>query len=181
MVADNCPRVSEVNTVVNAVGCGQLPECVLVSKCHKALAYLYEKYPFLYNTLRSSPKDDLANRLYKDRMRTTYQIDYCKMNEFPSTEYDNLVRAAGVGDTIQDAWTNTLPGCPCRPLMRNNIASRRGIISKTTSPKGISISKMADSGKHKFEAIPWRSEYQDSISKLGGRIIREGLHCQSKK
>lgn len=41
---------------------------------------LQEKYPFIYECLRSAPPDDLISRINKDRLRTTYQVDFCKMS-----------------------------------------------------------------------------------------------------
>ncbi|KAJ8919384.1 hypothetical protein NQ315_016477, partial [Exocentrus adspersus] len=42
------------------------------------LKKLEEKYPFIYECLRVAPPGDMLSRINKDRLSTTYQVDYCK-------------------------------------------------------------------------------------------------------
>ncbi|XP_019870477.1 uncharacterized protein LOC109599000 isoform X3 [Aethina tumida] len=45
---------------------------------------LQEKYPFVYECLRQAPPSDMLARINRDRLRTTYQVDFCKMREHVS-------------------------------------------------------------------------------------------------
>lgn len=42
---------------------------------------LQEKYPFIYEILRTAPPDDQIARINKNRLLSTYQVDYCKMRK----------------------------------------------------------------------------------------------------
>lgn len=107
---------------------------------------LEEKYPFIYECLRTAPPDDLISRINKDRLRTTYQVDYgrlskdlsilvylktyvCVLAEYPSAPYDELFRQAGVEGLPPCPEPRKLPGDPCRPNQKP-IAFRSSAVSK---------------------------------------------------
>ncbi|CAH1281591.1 unnamed protein product [Diabrotica balteata] len=47
------------------------------------MAKIKEKYPFIYECLRTAPPDDLIARINKDRLASSYQVDYChKLDPF---------------------------------------------------------------------------------------------------
>lgn len=46
------------------------------------LEKLKEKYPFIYECLKTAPPDDLISRINRDRLRSTYQVDYCNMGKY---------------------------------------------------------------------------------------------------
>lgn len=46
------------------------------------LEKLKEKYPFIYECLNTAPPDDLISRINRDRLRTSYQIDFCNLSMF---------------------------------------------------------------------------------------------------
>lgn len=46
------------------------------------IVQLQEKYPFIYECLRNAPPDDLLARINRDRLSTTYQVDFCKKSKY---------------------------------------------------------------------------------------------------
>ncbi|PSN49405.1 hypothetical protein C0J52_12011 [Blattella germanica] len=146
------------------------------------LRKLAEKYPYMYNILRSTPPEELIAKVYKDRMITTYQADYCKMGEQQYTvidygeqtaePFDNLIRAGGMHGTFMLDVPILLPDCSYRPqqrrIFRPNLMSKLGCVHKEST---------AASSSKRHEFIPqWKSEYMDTISKLGNIIVRDKLH-----
>ncbi|KAJ9590750.1 hypothetical protein L9F63_016266, partial [Diploptera punctata] len=142
-----------------------------------------EKYPYMYNILRSAPPEELVKKVYRDRMLTTYQADYCNMGkekdliwkfigEFYSQPYDNLIRAGGMSP---ESYSMVLPDCSYRPQQRRafrpNLISRLGATQKD---------KTQPAASKRSEHIPiskaWKSEYKDTISKVGESIIKDKLH-----
>ncbi|XP_065158691.1 uncharacterized protein [Atheta coriaria] len=146
------------------------------------------KYPFLYEVLKSAPPDDLMSRINKNRLRTTYEVDFCNLQEYPAAPYDELLRASGVRGLPPCPEPERLPGDPCRPNQRPSafkasaggglIAPKfgekcgGGAIYPATGP--VIPSRMAIVGMGS-------SEYQDAVSKLGGLIIRNKIHHRPHK
>jgi hypothetical protein len=56
------------------------------------LQKLKEQYPYLYECLSNAPPDDLISRINRDRLRTTYQVDYCKMRKTRFEEFLQINR-----------------------------------------------------------------------------------------
>jgi hypothetical protein len=56
------------------------------------LQKLKEQYPYLYECLSNAPPDDLISRINRDRLRTTYQVDYCKMRKTRFKEFLQINR-----------------------------------------------------------------------------------------
>ncbi|XP_031353096.1 uncharacterized protein LOC116178006 isoform X2 [Photinus pyralis] len=143
------------------------------------LKKLQEKYPYIYEVLRTAPPDDLISRINKDRLRTTYQVDFCKMQEYPSAPYDQLLRSAGMEGLAPCPEPIKLPGDPCRPSQKP-IAFRPATISKIKGgAEGGGEGKPCGGGLTGI--TPGLTEYQDGVSKVGGVIIREKLHYPKKK
>ncbi|CAH1127261.1 unnamed protein product [Ceutorhynchus assimilis] len=147
------------------------------------LAKLQEKYPFIYECLRTAPPDDILARINRDRLRTTYQVDYCKMNEYPSAPYDEILRAAGVDGLPLCQQSVNLPGDSC-PIYST---SRMSTPNKGGQPCG-SIYKSKEAAycvgscRGPFTTMTsGATEYQDAISRLGQLIIRDKIHDPTVK
>ncbi|XP_034254901.1 uncharacterized protein LOC117653375 [Thrips palmi] len=198
-----------------------LPPDLQVARNDRAqenLKMLQEKHPYLFNMIRSCPPDDLVARVFKDRYRSIYQVDYCKQGEYPNSEYDALVAGSGLAGSAPGA----LPYCPCRSANSSSDGGRMGVVSldrnrqlqmcemaaeETKSSDGdIEVClcglvpkrpqfarKCAISCKAKSRSRPregmmgeggdlnqYRTEYRDSYSKLGGIILAENIHCNSR-
>ncbi|XP_050299765.1 uncharacterized protein LOC126738454 isoform X1 [Anthonomus grandis grandis] len=157
------------------------------------LAKIQEKYPFIYECLRTAPPDDLLARINRDRLRSTYQVDFCKMNEYPSAPYEELLRAAGVDGHQPCPEPVTLPGDFCKIYTKSRITSNgsgggHGGASKGSSQPcgGIFKAKEAvycvGSCKGPLSSMTaGASEYQDAISRLGQLIIRDRIHDPTVK
>ncbi|KAJ3658746.1 hypothetical protein Zmor_010468 [Zophobas morio] len=151
------------------------------------LVKLKEKYPFIYECLKNAPPDDLISRINRDRLRTTYQVDYCKLQEYPDAPYDELLRAAGVVGAPPCSAPVKLPGDPCRPNQRS-VAFRPAVISNRVGG-GKSEAKSREEGGAGLSGhcagscrgplgtmTAGATEYQDAISRLGQMIIRDKIH-----
>ncbi|XP_017770805.1 PREDICTED: uncharacterized protein LOC108558408 [Nicrophorus vespilloides] len=170
------------------------------------LEKLRMKYPFLYEVLRTTAPDDLISRINRDRLRTTYEVDYCHLNEYPSAPYDELIRAAGLKGGPVCSEPVRLPGDPCRPNQKP-IAFRPGALPNATKIDKISNStkcgavgggggsggaggfgSSGGSGGQNSSGAPGiggaismgTTEYQDAISKLGELIIRDKIHIKKR-
>ncbi|XP_076253429.1 uncharacterized protein LOC143191875 isoform X1 [Rhynchophorus ferrugineus] len=148
------------------------------------LQKLQEKYPFIYECLRTAPPDDLLARINKDRLSSTYQVDYCRKREYPSAPYDELLRAAGVEGSASCPEPIALPGDTCK-IYRNSRVTDSGASRGGSHPCG-GIHKAKEAAycvgncKGHFSSItPGATEYQDAISRLGNLIIRDRLHDPS--
>ncbi|KAF5277861.1 hypothetical protein FQA39_LY06013 [Lamprigera yunnana] len=135
---------------------------------------LQEKYPYIYEVLRTAPPDEFISRINKDRTRTTYDVDYSKLREYPSAPYDELLRSAGIERLAPCPEPLKLPGDPCRSNQRP-IAFRPATISKMQTPKKEPHPCRRDKVTRAV------TEYQDEISKIGEFIIRTRLHYPEKK
>ncbi|KAG5885849.1 hypothetical protein JTB14_035869 [Gonioctena quinquepunctata] len=158
------------------------------------LLKLQEKYPFIYECLRTAPPDDLISRINKDRLSTTYQVDYCNKREYPLAPYDELIRAAGVDGIAPCPEPVRLPGDVCRPLhgaaftgkVRGGTGSGGGGASGGRlggiSGRGDEAKQIVGSCRGgTFTLTPGCSEYQDTVSRLGNLIIRDGLHDPARR
>ncbi|KAJ8965693.1 hypothetical protein NQ317_009895 [Molorchus minor] len=147
------------------------------------LKKLQEKYPFLYECLRTAPPDDLIARVNKDRLLSTYQVDFCKKQEIPSESYDSLVRAAGLEGLPPCPEPARLPGDVVRPGEKSRISQRVGGGKACGGiPKPEENKQCVGSCKAGPLAsmTPGATEYQDTVSRLGTLITREGLHDPRK-
>lgn len=160
-------------------------------KPNKFLEKLCIKYPELYERLKQTPHDDLYRKIDTDRFKSTYQIDFCNLSEYPEGVYDglqsknNLPQGAGSSGTSDPCAiyrankTKSLPNIdedsdnPCIGLYR---PVRVDVITR--------IPKSYVSSSHWGEKLiikgPRISEYKDVISRIGGIIQKENLHDHSK-
>lgn len=156
-------------------------------KPNKFLESLCIKYPELYERIMSTPKDDLYRQIDSDRFRSTYQVDYDHISEFPHGVYDGLTTKNN--QEIEDF--NSKDPCaiyrgnpkivkqidpvdPCLGLYR---PVRVETITKI--PKNYTSSSHWTDGATKMKG-PNVSEYTDGISKIGGIIQKENLNDHSK-
>ncbi|XP_008192890.2 uncharacterized protein LOC103312874 [Tribolium castaneum] len=179
---------------VYPVKVGASPESQ-VSRFNQPNVYLQklkDKFPYIYECLRNAPPDDLISRINRDRLRTTYQVDYCKLQEYPDAPYDELLRAAGVSGIAPCPAPVRLPGDPCRPNQRS-IAYRPAVISnRVGGGKSEGRSRGGDdNAMSSYCAGSCRgplgsmtagaTEYQDAISRLGQMIMRDKIHFSLPK
>ncbi|XP_026286538.1 uncharacterized protein LOC113212150 [Frankliniella occidentalis] len=94
-------------------------------RAQQNLKMLQEKHPYLFNMIRSCPPDDLVARVFKDRYKSVYQVDYCKQGEYPNSEYDALVAGSGLAGAAPGA----LPYCPCRSNTYSSDGNRMAVVS----------------------------------------------------
>lgn len=100
---------------------------------------LYRKYPFLYEILQTMPPRELVAKVYRDRLRSTYQADYGGEGRFPAQDYEALLGAMGIVPPTHAAHR---PDDPCRPPMKGPAlgsdykAARDSSFTKTKSPAG---------------------------------------------
>ena len=172
--------------------------------CFKAqpnrfLKILRTAYPDLYERLKQMPKDELNRRLDRDRMHTTYQVDFCNINEYPEGIYESLK----VEDETSKLNASKLlqQQRPCAEFRANVMKE----LSKDTADGGFAISddpcekaykpfkiSFADSSRFITSGnnSHWRSniftkkakftEYIDTISKIGCVIMRNNIHDHKK-
>ncbi|XP_065358419.1 uncharacterized protein LOC135952423 [Calliphora vicina] len=165
---------------------------------NRFLKILRTAYPDLYERLKQMPKDELNRRLERDRMYTTYQIDFCNINEYPEGIYESLK----VEDETSKLNASKLLQRqePCAELRANVMQelSKEGASDKPNShdacekiykPFKISFadsSRFIKSGNNSH----WRSnvftkrakftEYMDTINKIGCVIMKNNIHDHQK-
>lgn len=71
-------------------------------KPNKFLESLCIKYPELYERIKSTPKDDLYRQIDSDRFRSTDQVDYDHISEFPHGVYDGLTTKNNLPQGIEN-------------------------------------------------------------------------------
>ncbi|XP_076620352.1 uncharacterized protein LOC143341351 [Colletes latitarsis] len=123
---------------------------------------LEEKYPNLYGILQSTPMDEIIQRVDQDRFMTTYQMDYS----------DKAIM--GTTDEEKDPCVSMKHRIriDCRPSTRSRLSKRdNGLRGRTKTSR-----KKVEDDSHETRIPPWRSEYQDSISRLGHAILRGRIH-----
>ncbi|XP_049790135.1 uncharacterized protein LOC126195554 [Schistocerca nitens] len=147
--------------------------------CHY-LRKLQEKYPFLFQVLERLPPEDLIARVYRDRLRTTYQADYCRDGDLPPEQYAAVVAAAPAAGGVAPPATQgaSLPGDECRPRMKapSCLAARAATVSKQPHTK-----EKKEGGELPARVVTGRTEYQDGVSATGARIMNEKLLYPEEK
>ncbi|XP_043261908.1 uncharacterized protein LOC122402843 [Colletes gigas] len=134
---------------------------------------LEEKYPNLYGILQSSPMDEIIQRVDQDRFTTTYQMDYSDKGTVSMIHDILTLSIMGKMDEDKDpcvAMKHRIR-IDCRPSTRSRLSKREnGLRGRTKT------SKKVEDDSHETRIPAWRSEYQDSISRLGHAIIRGRIH-----
>ncbi|XP_073997234.1 uncharacterized protein isoform X1 [Rhodnius prolixus] len=178
----------------------------IVSKFDQPNTYLrklYSKYPYLYEIMKVTPPAELAKKVYSDRFKSTYQEDFDAKGfvEFQKTAASLMqdIKTQDKGtvevcsDDFQEIHKDTKP-CACD----HDIKTRPCTCAQDAHPvvkrawKPAPVSKMprfpsekvtkkpkAEQEKASVKLVqykPYRSEYKDSISKIGALIIRKKLH-----
>ncbi|EDW54068.1 uncharacterized protein LOC6613169 [Drosophila sechellia] len=165
---------------------------------NRFLKILRTVYPDLYERLKVMPKEELSRRLETNRMNTTYQIDYCDMNEYPEGIYESLKTE----DESKNASKLMSERGPCNEFRSNVMnelereASAGYEISSDECQKNYKpfktsfsdSSQTIESGSNShwnsapttYRKVPTFSEYMDSISRNGCVIMRNKLHDHSK-
>lgn len=158
-----------------------------------------EKYPNLYGILQSTPIDEITQRVDRDRLKTTYQVD------FSETGKVSIFNCVALGaQSRQESWQTSLANAmaksftaaaamdevargpcadsrrppediDCRPSARSGVLKRdRG--ASGTGDIGDIPKKKGEDDSQETRLPPWRSEYQDSISRLGHAIMKTRIH-----
>lgn len=165
---------------------------------NRFLKNLRTAYPDLYERLKQMPKDELNRRLEKDRMFTTYQIDFCNINEYPEGIYESL-KVEDETSKLNASKLLQRQG-PCAEFRANVMQelSKETVNDKVTTqdpcekaykPFKISFvdsSRFINSGNNSH----WRSnvftkranftEYMDTINKMGCVITKNKIHDHQK-
>lgn len=71
-------------------------------KPNKFLESLCINYPELYERIKSTPNDDLYRQIDSDRFKSTYQVDYDHISEFPHGVYDGLTTKINLPQGIEN-------------------------------------------------------------------------------
>ncbi|XP_076675605.1 uncharacterized protein LOC143372872 isoform X2 [Andrena cerasifolii] len=115
---------------------------------------------------KSTPIDEIIQRVDRDRLKTTYQVDF---SETAAAATDEMARGpcAASGRPPEDI--------DCRPSARSGVLKRdRG--ASGTGDIGDVTKKKGEDDSQETRLPPWRSEYQDGISRLGHAIIKTRIH-----
>lgn len=165
---------------------------------NRFLKILRTAYPDLYERLKQMPKDELNRRLERERMYTTYQIDFCNMEEYPEGIYESLK---------EEDKTNKLNArkllqrqAPCAEFRANIMqelakeTSDGETINQDTCEKAYKPFKISFADSSRFinsgNNSHWKSnvfakranftEYMDTINKIGCVIMKNNLHDHQK-
>ncbi|XP_011689940.1 PREDICTED: uncharacterized protein LOC105451271 isoform X2 [Wasmannia auropunctata] len=148
-------------------------------------ADLEEGYPGLYDVLEKSLPRETTTRADADRMKTTYQVDYSDPAAARTTQRDMALTVIdGNGERVRCSMPIKImvaADCPsyCRlPSVKYNgntdvWKQERKIRSKHE--------KKCENEKRLMSLPSWKSEYHDSISKIGHAIMKAKLHNVKKK
>lgn len=165
---------------------------------NRFLKILRTVYPDLYERLKQMPKDELNRRLDRDRMFTTYQVDFCNINEYPEGIYESLkmedetsklnaskllqiqepcaeLRANVMEELAKELSTNTARGQdPCEK------AYKSFNISFADSSRFINSGNNSHWRSNVFSKKAKFSEYMDTINKIGCVIMKNNIHDHQK-
>lgn len=193
-------QIAEAEVVPAQMGA---PPQGAVSKFDQPNTYLrklYTKYPYLYEIMKVTPPAELAKKVYTEKFKTTYQEDFGAKGFM---EFQNITESLMQGmetkdkeikevcsDKIQEMKPDKKP-CACDHDTKHHpctcaqdahpvkkIAWKPAPISKM--PRFPSDKQPKKPTEEKATAKlpqykPYRSEYKDSISKIGALIIRKKL------
>ncbi|CAL7936437.1 unnamed protein product [Xylocopa violacea] len=112
---------------------------------------------------KSTPIDEVIKRVDEDRLKTTYQLDYSE-------------KAAAQMEEVATG--------PCAPKQREEeidcqVSTRSRRIAKRDEhdkDKKEKKKKSMEDESQETRLPPWRSEYQDSISRVGQAIMKQKIH-----
>ncbi|XP_018362301.1 PREDICTED: uncharacterized protein LOC108760707 isoform X2 [Trachymyrmex cornetzi] len=148
---------------------------------------LKEGYPGLYEALEKSFPKEPITRMDIDLMKTTYQKDYSD----PAARMTQRDMALTVLDTNDQCLPCSMPTkiiikTDCSPYCRFSSSRYNGnaSVGKRDRKQKIGLKrekKCEDIEKRQISLPSWRSEYQDSINKIGHAIMKVKLHHAKKK
>ncbi|XP_076224276.1 uncharacterized protein LOC116428033 isoform X2 [Nomia melanderi] len=121
-----------------------------------------EKHPNLYGILKSSTEDEIIHRVDQDRLKTTYQVDYGEKG-------DATMQKRIESDIDSEKYKKN-----GRPSARAELIKKRS--QRDEKSKAKTLKKKGEEETQETRPPPWRSEYQDSISKLGSAIMNLRIH-----
>lgn len=167
------------------------------------LRKLYMKYPYLYDVMKLTTPDEMAKRIMTEKYKTTYQIEYNKEEFHPANDYTvmmDIVETAEktkerdkTQDTACTPGGSAPPKCKCAQGLSfapckcskdapvRKIAWKPAPISKMPQAPREKKKKKEDeqpksSGEGGHQKLkPFCTEYNDTISKIGGIIIKKKL------
>ncbi|XP_076375803.1 uncharacterized protein LOC143258997 [Megalopta genalis] len=122
---------------------------------------LEEKHPNLYGVLKDATEDEIMLRVDQDRLMTTYQIDYGPKGQEPCTP-EEMHKKMKI-----DAKESVMPSARAALIKERKMKQDKEKMSKP---------KKGEEETQETRLPPWRSEYQDSISRLGTAIMNMKIH-----
>ncbi|XP_024885559.1 uncharacterized protein LOC112463382 [Temnothorax curvispinosus] len=147
---------------------------------------LKEEYPDLYGytALKDSLPKEPITRVDADRMKTTYQADYSDPAAARMTQRDmamTVIDTNARGQCRMPIKIIIEADCPPHCYLPSSICTsvwKRDHKRKNGSRR----EKKCDDVERRQMSLPsWKSEYQDSISKIGHAIMRAKLHRAKRK
>ncbi|KYN00872.1 hypothetical protein ALC62_08364, partial [Cyphomyrmex costatus] len=146
---------------------------------------LKEGYPGLYEALEKSFPKVPITRMDIDLMKTTYQKDYSDPAAARMTQED-MALAALNDQRLQCMPTKIIikTDCPAYCQLSSSIYNGNANVWKRDRKQknGLKREKKCEIVERRQMSLPsWRSEYQDSINKIGHAIMRAKLHQAKKK
>lgn len=151
-----------------------LDQC-FVDKPNRYLQNLPNSNPTLYEDLRKMNKDDLAKVLNTDRLKTTYQVDYCGEKEFSSGAYGESEMTE---DMIRSGLQNGGPSDPCteQNLFKDHRAPPKRKFEQVYRAKVCCKHCPAVRGHWETEDKLKTSEYNAGFGEIGGLIMNQRLN-----
>ncbi|BET02006.1 Hypothetical protein NTJ_14824 [Nesidiocoris tenuis] len=131
------------------------------SKFGQPLTYLrklYLKYPYLYQILKLTPPEELAKTVYGDKFVSTYASDY-KVEGFAPMKGWLMPE----GKTADEAVKAGIPG----------VEPAKEEVTPPPHPDDKAVKFVG--GQQGTRMGKWKSEYRDTISKMGAIIIQKKL------
>ncbi|XP_047360332.1 uncharacterized protein LOC124953263 isoform X1 [Vespa velutina] len=141
------------------------------------LKKLEEKYPDLYGVIQDQPTQETIMEVEKDRMMTTYMTDYGQGKSLNGSRVKT-------DDPQVHQPTEKIIKYDCRPKVRPPLRKFRSILDQN-GKNGIYGNRKRSKKSNDVEGSevripPWKSEYQDTISKVGHSIMKYKLHKPEK-
>ncbi|XP_067204761.1 uncharacterized protein [Linepithema humile] len=140
--------------------------------------------PEFYKMLEKAQLEERASRVEADRMKTTYQIDFSD----PAARMTQLSRIRDMDDQQLQCRVpikiTIEADCPpqCRPPSLKYNGSTRARKYDFKQKNALKRGKPCEDIEGRLAQLPsWKTEYQDSINKIGQTIMKVKLHQMKKK
>lgn len=161
---------------------------------NRFLKILRTVYPDLYERLQNMPKDELNRRLEENRLYTTYQIDFCNIQEYPEGIYKSLKEEDETSKL--NARKLLTKKEPCSEFRTNVMEElNKQMNSSDQCVKAYKPFKISFADSNRFinsgNNSHWRggdvfkkkanfTEYMDTINKIGCVIMKNNLNDHRK-